>query len=280
MSKVNEMIETEAQQQTGTPLDAEAVAAIRETRTAIDAIKENRREDAVAAIERATGKINILLARNPNTALLPVDQQVAVFDTAPDNFDDIRDIGVAAEGAVELGDYPHARGLLYGLMSEVRIRIVNLPLASYPTALSTAARLMEQKRNDDAAAVLNTALGTLVLTDRIIPIPMLVARRALEEAQAERDKNKEAALQSVESARKELKLAQELGYAIGDPDYQTLNDQLSDLKKQLKSNADTNSVFSKIRERLASLLKRQSQREYTQPRTREHRHQETEKNAA
>jgi hypothetical protein len=280
MSNVDEMIQTEAQQQTGTPLDAEAVIAIRETRTAIDAIKENRREDAVAAIERATGKIDILLARHPNAALLPVDQQVAVFDTAPDNIDDIRDIGAAADGAVQLGDFPHARGLLYGLMSEVRIHTVNLPLASYPTALSTAARLMEQKRNDDAEAVLNTALGTLVLTDRIIPIPMLVARRELEQAQAERDKNKGAALHSVESARKELKLAQELGYAIGDPDYQALDDQLSDLHKQLKRNADTNSVFSKIRERLASLLKRQSQREYAQSGRREHAHPETEKKAA
>jgi hypothetical protein len=280
MSNVDEMIQTEAQQQTGTPLDAEAVIAIRETRTAIDAIKENRREDAVAAIERATGKIDILLARHPNAALLPVDQQVAVFDTAPDNIDDIRDIGAAADGAVQLGDFPHARGLLYGLMSEVRIHTVNLPLASYPTALSTAARLMEQKRNDDAEAVLNTALGTLVLTDRIIPIPMLVARRELEQAQAERDKNKGAALHSVESARKELKLAQELGYAIGDPDYQALDDQLSDLHKQLKGNADTNSVFSKIRERLASLLKRQSQREYAQSGRREHAHPETEKKAA
>ena len=280
MSDVHEMIQTEAQQQTGTQIDPEAVVAIRETRAAIDAIKENRREDAVAAIERATGKIDILLARNPNTALLPVDQQVAVFDTAPDDIDDIRDIGAAADGAVELGDYPHARGLLYGLMSEVRIHILNLPLGSYPTALSTAARLMEQNKNDDAATLLNTALGTLVVTDRIIPIPMLVARRELEEAQAQREKNKDAALHSVESAKKELELAQELGYAIGDPDYQALNDQLSDLQKQLKGNEDTNSLFSKIRERLASLLKRQSQREYAQPGTREQAHPEPEKKAA
>ena len=280
MSYVNETIQTEAQQQTGTPVDAEAVAAIRETRTAIDAIKESRRQDAVAAIERATGKIDILLARNPNTALLPVDRQVAVFDTAPGDIDDIRDIGAAADDAVELGDFPHARGLLYGLMSEVRIQTLNLPLGSYPTALSTAARLLEQKRNDDAATVLNNALSTLVVTDRIIPIPMLVARRELEEAQEEREKNKEGALQSVESAKKELQLAQELGYAIGDPDYQALHDQLSDLHKQLKSNADTNSLFSKIRERLASLLKRQSQREYAQPGTREHPHLEKEKKAA
>ncbi|WP_437326387.1 hypothetical protein [Sorangium sp. So ce381] len=41
----------------------EAVAAIAETRNARKAIAEDKRDDAVAALERATGKVSILLAR-------------------------------------------------------------------------------------------------------------------------------------------------------------------------------------------------------------------------
>ncbi|WP_437276786.1 hypothetical protein WME90_36865 [Sorangium sp. So ce375] len=43
--------------------DQEAVAAIAETRNALKAIAEDKRDDAVAALERATGKVSILLAR-------------------------------------------------------------------------------------------------------------------------------------------------------------------------------------------------------------------------
>jgi len=43
--------------------------------------RETRR--ALAAIERATGKVNVLLARNPSAALIPVDATVQVIDLAP-----------------------------------------------------------------------------------------------------------------------------------------------------------------------------------------------------
>jgi len=280
MTGTKQMLQNEAQQQMNRPVDPEAANAIQETRNALEAISQDQREQAIEAIERATGKIDILLATNPANALIPVDQEVAIFDTAPDDVDDIHDIAVAADAAVELGNYPGARALLYGLMSEVRVHTTNLPLGSYPTALSTAARLLEQNKSEEAAAVLETALNTLVLTDHIIPIPMLLARYELEEAQAQREKDKQSAIRFVESAQKDLLRARELGYAISDPDYNTLNDQLSELRKQLKTDEDTSSLFSRIRERLAALLKRQSQREYRQPQAEKQNAAGTEKKAA
>ena len=54
-----------AEDQARKSLDQEAVAAIDETTNAIKAIADNKTDEALAAIERATGKINVLLARNP-----------------------------------------------------------------------------------------------------------------------------------------------------------------------------------------------------------------------
>jgi hypothetical protein len=261
MNSTQQMLQTEVKQQADQPIDPEALAAIRQTQRAIDSIRVGKNNDALNAIETASGKVNILLARNPATALIPVNYQVAVFDTAPDDIDSIRDIGVAADDAVELGDYPGARALLYGLMSEIRIHVHNLPLASYPAALSTAARLLEQNRAQDAADILDTALSTLVLTDRVIPIPMLLSREAIAEAQTQREQDQQRSSRIVEAARQQLQRARELGYAIGDADYQRLNDEISDLQKQLKGNENADSLFSKIRERLASFLNRQSQHE-------------------
>ena len=61
----------QAEDEASKTLGQEAKAAIDETQKAIDAIAANKNEQALAVIEQATGKINILLARNPATALIP-----------------------------------------------------------------------------------------------------------------------------------------------------------------------------------------------------------------
>jgi hypothetical protein len=261
MTSTQQLLQHEAEQQGDQPIDPEALAAIIETQKAIEAIRAGKKNEGLTSIETAIGRIDILLARNPTTALIPVEYQVTVFDTAPDDIDSIRDLGVATDGAVELGNYPAARALLYGLMSEIRIHLQNLPLGSYPAALSSAASLLEQNKAQDAADTLETALSTLVITDRAIPIPMLLAREAVAEAHSQREQDKERSSRLVEAARRQLLRARELGYAIGDPDYQRLNDELSDLQKQLKANENTESVFNRIRQRLASFLDRQSRYE-------------------
>src|SRR6202011_723791 len=95
----------------------------------------------LAAIERATGKINVLLARNPATAIIPVSVNVAIIDAAPHDVKLIKDHGQYASTAVAAKDYPAARVLLAALTSEIRVRTYNLPLATDPEALKAARRL-------------------------------------------------------------------------------------------------------------------------------------------
>jgi hypothetical protein len=66
-------------QKEGEPtLDQEAIAAVEQTEDAIKPIATNNKNDGLASIERATGKINILLARNPTSVLIPVHVEVGV----------------------------------------------------------------------------------------------------------------------------------------------------------------------------------------------------------
>jgi hypothetical protein len=126
--------------------EVEAIAAIQQTERAVIAIAEDRVDEALAAIEQATGKIDVLLSRNPATALIPVNVPVNVIDTAPQDVDDIAFLKNTAEMAMDLNDLPRARTLLDFLRSEVRVRTYHLPLATYPAALQEAARLLDQKR--------------------------------------------------------------------------------------------------------------------------------------
>src|SRR6185369_16306387 len=125
----------DAEQQAERTLDKEAIAAVDETKNALKAIEQDKPDDAIAAIERATGKISVLLARNPATALIPVREEVEVIDGAPEDLQAIKDLQKVLERSVSDKDYPMARVVLLGLTSEIRARTYDLPLATYPAAL-------------------------------------------------------------------------------------------------------------------------------------------------
>jgi YfdX protein len=107
----------DAEQEAQQNLDSEAVVAIGETRKAIAALADGKTDEAIAAIERATGKVDVLLARNPATALIDVGYAVEVVDAAPVDLQAIKGRAKAAELAVDAKDYPAARVLLDGLTS-------------------------------------------------------------------------------------------------------------------------------------------------------------------
>src|SRR6202030_2676562 len=193
-----------AEDEAGRNLDQDAMAAISETQKAIDAIASDKSSQALEAIERATGKINVLLARNPATALIPVSVQVEIIDAAPHDVKAVKQLADQASAAVAIKDYPAARVVLYALTSEIHVRTYNLPLATYPDALKDAARLLDQKKNEDAGAVLLTALNTVLAVDRVTPLPLVLAREALNAAQAQSQKDKAAAQTLVQTAKNDI----------------------------------------------------------------------------
>ena len=140
------------------------------------AIAEDRVDEALAAIVQARGKIDVLLSRNPETALIPVHGQVNLIDTAPPDVEDIAFLKNTAETALDLNDLPKARTLLDFLRSEIRVRTYHLPLATYPAAVQEAARLLDQKKTREAGTVLLVALNTLVVIDQVSAIPLLLRR--------------------------------------------------------------------------------------------------------
>src|ERR1700730_9660866 len=138
-----------AEDEAGRNLDQDALSAISETQTAIEAIASNKSDQALAAIERATGKINVLLARNPATAIVPVSVNVDIIDAAPHDVKLIKDLGQHASTDVAANNYPAASPVQPALTSEIRVRRCNLPLATNPDALKAAARLLDQKKQQD-----------------------------------------------------------------------------------------------------------------------------------
>ena len=244
----------QAEEKAQQTLDKEAIAAVDETTKAVKSIAENKKDEALATIERAIGKINVLLARNPATALIPVSTAVEVIEAAPLDPETIRARAKAAEDAVEDKDYPTARVLLDGLTSEIRVRTSHLPLATYPTALKEAARLIDQNKSTEARNILLTALHTLVEIDHVTPLPIALAQAAINEAQALREKDKAKARQLLALARNELNRAKELGYAGKDPTYSAIDKSIANIENQLRGNEDTASTFAKLKESVSNFF--------------------------
>ncbi|WP_342225288.1 YfdX family protein [Rickettsia endosymbiont of Urophora cardui] len=236
----------------------DAVTVIDNTKKAISYLKEGKEKEAIATIEYATGKVNILLARRPENALLPISSQVILIDAAPQKISNIRNISKAAEKAIKEKNYPHSRVLLNILRDEINIHTYNLPLATYPSALKTAARLIEEKKSKAAIETLENALVELVSINRTIPLPIIHANIMSKMAEENYKTDKEIALNYLASARDNLERAKELGYTGNDSGYNTLIRSIKDLEKQIKSNKNSDAAFVHLKTELSEFLKRLS----------------------
>jgi len=240
------------------PVDREellqdAVSALQETENALAAIDKKDAKAATAALERATGKLEIVLARNPNLALAPVDVSVVSYDVLG-SVDAVNALRKSAEDALEDGRLQEARHLIEGLASETVVRVSNLPLATYPDAIKAAAVLVTQNKLDEAKAALEAALSTIVIRDVIHPLPLMRASAAIEEARklaanAQRGAGDDAKIQQLlTTAREQLRLGQALGYATKD-EMKDLLKTVDEIEDGTKNKGAATSIFDKIRER-------------------------------
>jgi len=238
----------------------EALTAIDETHNALTALDNNDVEGALAALAQVTGQLEIILARDPELALAPVDVVVQTFDV----FADLPTIEAAVEeveSLVEDNDLQAARLLLNTLVSETVIQTFNIPLATYPDAIVTAAALIDEGQIEEGKAVLNGALNTLVVEEIVIPLPIVRAEMALQEAEklaenAERTDEEEQRLADLLTfAREQLEMGELLGYAIT-TDYQPLYDQISQIESQTQDRQSGSGLFDELTRLLSELRAR------------------------
>lgn len=237
-------------------ISEEAMAALRETENALIALDENKPDEAVAALERATGKLTVLLAREPGLALAPTAMRLTTRDVLS-TLDEIHELRDQAEDLLEDGEVQKAREILAGLASEIVIGVTSLPLASYPEAVKAAIPLIDKGKIDEAKAALQSALNTLVVTEHVIPIPILRAELILKDAEPlaeneSRSKDERQELtELLENARYQVELAKALGYGEKD-DYETLFEQIEEIEEKTEGKKAGKGFFNDIK---ASLKK-------------------------
>lgn len=232
-------------------LVADAVSALQETEAALESLAAAKNEDAIAALERASGKLDIVLAADPNLALAPVDVRATVHDliAAPEAVTALRQ---RAEAALDDGRLQDARYMIADLASEHVISVTSIPLATYPAAIKQAAALIHANKPAEAAAVLETALSTLVVEDTIIPLPLVRAESLLDTARPLAEKPQRTPAENdqlrrlLDGARLQIELAQALGYATKD-DLKALSDELKTIRRKTEGQGYATGLFDRIK---------------------------------
>jgi len=231
----------------------QAVEVIKQTGDAIKLIQEDKIDEAEKVMAKIVGELEILIAKNPELALIPVDVAYETRDLVAD-IPTVYKLTEAAQEAMDEGYYQLARKILSDLASEIVIKTTNLPLATYPDAMKLAVKLLDEGKKDEALAVLVSALNTLVIIEQNIPLPVLRAEEYIKAAAAvmeSDDKDKiEVAVNLLENADYQLKLAEALGYGKRDKEYKELADAIETLKKAIQEKQETKGLFEDLKKKI------------------------------
>jgi hypothetical protein len=230
----------------------DAQAALDETRAALDALNKGDQKAALAALERVSGKLDVIVARDPRLALAPVGVTTVIRDLYA-SVDTVKAAVKQAKADLSSNRVQEARTLLEDLASQAEIHTTEIPLATYPAAIRSVAPLIDAGKTEDAKAALSTALNTLVVETLIVPLPQVRADVMLTEAQnlaakgnlTDADKTRLRGL--IESARTEIQLAETLGYGTKD-DFKPLYAQIDDVRKKADAGESGRGLFDKLKQ--------------------------------
>ena len=236
-----------------------ALEILAETQKAVEYIQKNEVQKAEEEIAKIIGQLEVLVAKDPKLALIPVDVQYETRDLVAD-IQAVYTITEAAQKAMDEGYYQAARKMLNDLASEIVIKTYNLPLATYPDAMKLAVNLLNQGKKDEALAVLVQALNTLVIVEQAIPLPVLRAEEYIKAAaliMEGEDENKiEIAVNLLDNADYQLKLAEALGYGKRDKEYKALAEAIKELKNAIQEKQETKDLFDKLKKQIEDFKQR------------------------
>ncbi len=236
----------------------EAVSALALTKTALAALDEKESARALATLAEVTGKLELIVAREPTLALAPVDVRTIVHDLFA-NTETVEAMTDEALDALKHGAVQRARRVLALLASEIVIAVTNIPLATYPAAVKSVVPLIDQGKIEEAKAALQLALGTLVETLSVIPLPILRAKLLVKRAETltEDGQRSEASGERLQDllneARQQLEMAELLGYGKK-KDFEPLYSELKKVKEKTAGGGSGKGWLDEIKARLSKLF--------------------------
>lgn len=267
-------------------LAKEALTTLSETKKALKALEDQKPQEALQALAKVTGQLEIIVSRDPDLAFVPVDVEVATYDLYADRENILEAIEEAKEEVeryLEDGEVQKARALLSNLASEVVISTISLPLATFPDAVKAVVPLIDVGKIEEAKSALRAALNTLVVTNKkVLPLPIIRADALIKKAEelaetletpaiktgtesgtatnqgksGKKMSPKEKVLDYLQQARQQLKIAKVLGYGLDNKNrYEELREAIKAIEEKIEGDESSTGVFDRLKKSLSKAKK-------------------------
>jgi hypothetical protein len=228
----------------------EAIESLKYTQSAVINLEHKDAKKATEDLEKAIGKLEVILAAKDAPKLLPVNNVIRGQEFVGTS----ADVDVALKTVKKLlddGKVQEARALMIPLVSEIDITTVSLPLASYPDALKLAAKYVHDNKPEKAKEVLYIALSTFSEVTEIVPIPLLESTDLIAAASRIAKEDKELAIKYLDGANEALNVAEKLGYVSkSETTYKMLHEKIEEVKKEIKGKNKAEKLFESLAEKL------------------------------
>jgi hypothetical protein len=224
----------------------EAVEAVKLTQEVLIALDNNKKDEAIKTLEKAIGKLEVVMSNPKAPALIPLSASVIVSEF-PGSAYDVENAVITSIALLQHKRVQDARLIVQGLKDEIDFVTVNMPLATYPAALKLAAKYLHEDKVKEARAVIATALNTFVEVDVVTPIGILQAQELIAAASQVAKSDKKLALAHLAAAKAALKKAEALGYtSTSDTTYQMLNDAITKIEKEVRGKNKAEKLFEEL----------------------------------
>lgn len=227
----------------------EAMSANEDMLLAIVALEQANKDVAYRALADASGKLDVVLARDPHLKQVPISVESKTLDleSGPKSVDKAL---ADAKSQLSKGNVQEAKRLLKPLTSEIRITTESLPMDTYPAAIKRATAQIQSGQADQAAQLLANTLATIVTTEKVVPLPPLKAEADVQQAEAlvkaDAAKNRAQALELLHQARRQLEVGELLGYG----EYKDIKQEMSAVQHRLDGGATDSGVFARLKQLL------------------------------
>ena len=231
----------------------ESIAVVAETQKAIAYLDDNKLDKAEKTLEYGLGKLEKVLTLAPEAVSVPIQAKTEIFSVVADK-DSLKQTRDLAKKAMDAGDIQLTRDLLQDFRSEVQIQTLEIPLEAHGIAMRAALKLIDEKKYDEATAVLDEAMTSLLSIRQIIPIPLLNAELLVDKSKEAVESDPEKAIGMLKEAKQHIEIAELLGYgATFAPDYAKLYLDLDALEKKISGKENSDTAYSDLAKEVEDL---------------------------
>jgi tetratricopeptide (TPR) repeat protein len=229
----------------------EAIKSLELATNAAVELNKNNTSVALKNIEKALGKLEVILSSKNAPKELPIASNVGMVEFLG-SVEQIKKTVNVVKKLLNQNKIQEARRILNTLQSEIDIEVVSLPLTTYPEALKLAAKYITENKIEKAKQVLNIALNTFDNKTTIIPLPLIKATNLINiSEQLSKQGKKEEALKYLKAAEEELYRSEALGYLSHSSNtYRTLHKAIEKVRKEIKGKNKAEKLFDELKRKL------------------------------